>query len=99
MRVVAVPTTISPEDAEMYPRLLLFATAQSAFPISLQNLSRISVSGFLDCQGAISQIIAIILTLSDIAETESRRGVMQLRVLIRWRQLAIGQFLLARKPI
>jgi hypothetical protein len=35
------------------------------------------------------------LTLSDIAETESREGVMKLRVLIRWRQLAIGQFLLA----
>jgi len=58
-------------------------------------LSRNSVSGFLDRQGAISQIIAIILTLSDIAETESREGVMKLRVLIRWRQLAIGQFLLA----
>jgi len=37
--------------------------------------------------------------VSDVFETESREGVMQLRVLISQKQLAIGQFLLARKPI
>ncbi len=59
----------------------------------------ISLFGFLDRQGATSQVIAVILTVSDVFETASRKGVIKLRVLNCWRQLAAGQFLLARKPI
>ena len=63
------------------------------------NLSRPSLFGFLDRQGATSQVIAVILTVSDVFETASRKGVIKLRVLNCWRQLVAGQFLLARKPI
>ena len=45
------------------------------------------------------QVIVIILTLSDVAETESRKGVVELRVLTCWKQLAIVQFLPALKPV
>jgi hypothetical protein len=77
------------------PHPLFVTAAQSAFALRIENLSRISLFGFLERQGAVSQVIVIILTLSDAAEAESREEVMQLRVLISQRQLAIGQFLLA----
>ena len=84
-RAAEVPTTISRADSKMYPRLFFVATAQSTVLFKTWNLSRISLSSFLHRQGALSQVIAVILTLSDVVETWSIKGVMKLRVLTCWR--------------
>jgi hypothetical protein len=78
---------------------MLVAEARSTFPLKTQNLSGISLSGFLDLRDPISQVIGIAFTLSDIADTGSRKGVVKLRVLTCWRQPAADRFLLAQKPI